>query len=312
MKFSITRFEKKNSGEWNQFVEGTKNGLFLFNRSYMDYHEDRYMDHSLLVHKGGKLIAVLPANESKNKIFSHAGLTFGGLLYSNELRAGEAVGVIEKVIAYYNGLGFEEMLYKAIPFIFCQYLCQEDLYALFRQNAVIYRRDISSAIDLSQPLRFSETRRQAIDKCGKMGLLVTENNDFSEYWQLLDIVLEKFGVKPVHSLDEICVLKQHFTNQIRLFEARLDGELLAGVVVYDFGKVVHTQYMANSAKGRNMGALDFVNSFLINSKYSNRSYFSFGISTEEEGKVLNEGLIQQKEMMGGRAVVNDFYKIQLK
>ena len=311
MKFSVTRFEKKNTGEWDQFVEGAKNGLFLFNRSYMDYHKERFMDHSLMVHKGEKLMAVLPANENGKKVCSHAGLTFGGLLYSNELKANETIQTINLILSYFRDLGFEELVYKAVPFIFCKYPSQEDLYALFRHHAVLYRRDISSAVDINHPLRFSESKRQAIDKGEKMGILVVENNNFSEYWHLLQEVLKKFEVNPVHTLEEIGYLKKNFVDQIRLFEARLDGELLAGVVVYDYGQVVHTQYMANSDKGRQSGALDMINNFLIKKEFSNRSYFSFGISTEEEGRVLNEGLIQQKEMMGGRGVINDFYKILL-
>ena len=41
----------------------SKNGTFLFLRAYMDYHSDRFHDHSLMFHnEKGKLIAVLPAN----------------------------------------------------------------------------------------------------------------------------------------------------------------------------------------------------------------------------------------------------------
>ena len=69
--------------------------------------------------------------------------------------------------------------------------------------------------------------------------------------------------------------------------------------------------MANSEEGRKHGALDFINHFLINDVFKDWDYYSFGISTESQGKVLNEGLIQQKEMMGGRGISLDFYSIQL-
>ncbi|RYF85218.1 MAG: GNAT family N-acetyltransferase, partial [Chitinophagaceae bacterium] len=157
----------------------------------------------------------------------------------------------------------------------------------------------------------SETKRQAISKCRQAGMLVTEAVEFDEYWSLLTQVLSKFGVGPVHSLEEINLLRGSFPGNIKLFEARLNGELLAGIVIYDYNDVVHTQYMANSAEGRKLGALDFINSKLISETFSKRKYYSFGISTEQEGTVLNEGLMQQKEMMGGRAIVHDFYKIIL-
>ncbi|MEO6813494.1 MAG: hypothetical protein ABI172_06150 [Ginsengibacter sp.] len=305
------KFEKNKSELWDQFIAKSKNGLFLFNRQYIDYHQDRFKDHSLMIYKNEKLIALFPANEKDEVIHSHEGLTFGGLIMPFNLSAQHALLIFTAIIDYYKNLGFREIRYKAISFIFHKYPAQEDLYALFRLDAILYRRDISSVISLSDPIHFSESKRQAVRKCAKAGMVVIENNNFEDYWQLLESVLSKFETSPVHSLDEIHSLKQNFPEKIRLFEARQSNVLLAGVVVYDYGNCVHTQYMANSAEGRKTGALDFINAKLI-SDFSDRKYFSFGISTEQEGRYLNEGLIQQKEMMGGRAVVNDFYKIKIK
>ncbi len=311
MKITIARFGKNDALQWNEFLGNTKNELFLFHRSYMEYHEDRFVDHSLLIYVEDKLKALFPANESDQQIFSHAGLTFGGLLYNIDLKGNETVAVLKAVVDYYQQYGFVALYYKSIPNIFHKYPCQEDLYALFRNKANLYRRDISSVVALAEPIRFSESKRQSITKCTKASVEVLENQQFDEYWQLLETTLAKFEVKPVHTLAEIQLLKKRFPTQIRLFEARLNNELLAGIVVYDYNKVVHTQYMANAAKGRTMGALDYINATLIGGEFSNRGYYSFGISTEDGGKLLNEGLIQQKEMMGGRAIVHDFYKIDL-
>ena len=307
----VVRYDPSKSAEWNHFIHGSKNGLFLFARSYMDYHQDRYRDHSLMIYKNQKLIAVFPANENSNIIFSHWGLTFGGLIMSFDLKTEECIRIFGQIILYYKSIGIEEIYYKAISYIFQKYPSQEDLYALFRHNAVLYRRDVSSVVEISDKLRFSETKRQSVQKCHKEKVEILENENFGDYWHLLSKVLARFDTTPVHSLDEIHLLKKNFPDRIRLFEARLKGDLLAGVVIYDYGKVAHTQYMANSEMGRKSGALDFINFTLINEHYKNHEYFSFGISTEKEGRLLNEGLILQKEMMGARAVVNDFYKIKI-
>ena len=264
-----------------------------------------------MVLKSNKLVALLPANEKNQKIFSHAGLTFGGLIMSYELKAADTILIFEKLIDYYRSAGIDEIIYKAIPSIFHKYPAQEDLYALFYKNATCFRRDISSAIDLSKPIRFSETKRQAVAKCVLSGIQISESENFADYWELLKKVLNKFHTSPVHTIDEIHFLKSKFPQNIRLFEARLDEELLAGIVIYDYGGVAHTQYMANSETGRKSGVLDFINFKLITEYFKDRAYYSFGTSNENEGRFLNEGLIQQKEMMGGRAVVNDFYKIQI-
>ena len=302
-------FDHKNT--WDNVVTKSKNGLFLFYRNYMDYHKERFLDHSLMISKNNKIIALFPANEQDKQIFSHSGLTFGSLIMSFDLKATEVLEIFNLIIDYYRALGFSTIIYKAIPNIFHQYPSDEDLYALFRIKANLIRRDISSVICMENRLKFSETKRQLATKCEKIKVEFLENDDFTDYWFLLSEVLSKFHTKPVHSVEEITNLKQDFPQQIRLFEARQKGILLAGIVIYDYDNVAHTQYMANSAEGRKVGALDFINHNLINIVFSNKKYYSFGISTENQGQVLNEGLIQQKEMMGSRAIAVDFYQIDL-
>jgi len=307
----LSRYTKQEKHKWDALVTKSKNGVFLFYRDYIEYHEDRFCDHSLLFYKRNRIIAALPANESGEEIVSHGGLTFGSLIMSKNIRAVEVIQIFELISAYYKSLGFLRIVYKAIPSIFQKYPAEEDLYALFLNNAKLIRRDISSVIKIDHQLRFSETKRQSVTKCRKENLILVENNNLEEYWILLSEVLQKYQVKPVHSLTEMMHLKKLFPDKIRLFEARREGELLAGILIYDYGNVAHTQYMANSIEGRKIGALDFINHELINGEYSSKDYYSFGISTEMQGKKLKTGLIQQKEMMGGRGVTLDFYSISL-
>lgn len=303
-----TEVEKKT---WNEFVSKSKNGVFLFHRDYLDYHQDRFTDHSLLISKNNKVIALFPANEKDAEIYSHGGLTFGSLVMSLEVKATEVLEIFTTLKNYYKNLGFNKITYKSIPSIYHKYPAEEDLYALFRMDARLVRRDIASVIKINSKIRFSESKRQSVTKCIKNGIVFEKNDNFDEYWDLLTAVLSKFSTKPVHTLEEINSLKNAFPNNIKLYEARKNNELLAGIVIYDFDSVVHTQYMANSQEGRKIGALDFINDCLINEVFNQRDYYSFGISTENQGLYLNEGLIQQKEMMGSRGVALDFYEISL-
>ena len=80
-------------------------------------------------------------------------------------------------------------------------------------------------------------------------------------------------------------------------------------MVYDMGHVVHAQYIASSEIGKKTGALDLLIHHLITEVYADRTYFDFGVSTENGGSYLNEGLIFQKEGFGARSVVYDTYEI---
>ena len=64
LQLNIVRYTAEQKTVWDSFVATSKNGTFLFMRDYMDYHADRFADHSLMFYKGGRLIALLPGNES--------------------------------------------------------------------------------------------------------------------------------------------------------------------------------------------------------------------------------------------------------
>ena len=46
----------------------------------MEYHSDRFKDYSLLFYRDGQLVGLLPANIRNDTLFSHEGLTFGGVI----------------------------------------------------------------------------------------------------------------------------------------------------------------------------------------------------------------------------------------
>lgn len=312
MNYDIIPYQDSYRAQWNRFVKESKNGNFQFDRNYMEYHKSRFQDASILIMNKQKIAGLFPANANNGSIYSHQGLTFGGLISDKRLRTKDTIDILNLIYKYYKEKNFNSLYYKTIPYIFTNYPADEDRYALFRLHAEIYRRDVFSVVMNSNSIRFSETKRQSVRKCENAGLTWREGDEyFEEYWTLLNRVLSIHQAVPVHNLSEILILRKRFPKNIKLFVALDKKDLIAGVVIYDYGNTVHTQYMANSKKGREIGALDYLNYKLIHDYYSARSYYSFGTSNEVEGKILNEGLSLQKELMGGRAVVHDFYKIVL-
>lgn len=309
----IEKYNSSLSNKWNNFVREAKNGLFFFERDFMDYHSDRFTDHSLLIFKGDTILAILPANEKDDIIYSHQGLTFGSLLMSKKIKVSEVLTIFEEIKTYYNLLGFSKLIYKAIPYPFVSYPAQEDLYALFRNNAKLIRRDISSVVELNNKIEFSEAKKREVKKSKKNNISVNQEFQYNDYWRILTETLQKnYNVQPVHSLTEIQKLANtNKHNNIRLFTARSECKILAGLVVFIFGDLVHTQYLANSEEGRKKGALSLINDYLINEIFKDKKYYSFGISTENNGQFLNEGLIRQKQEMGGRGICLDTYEMNL-
>lgn len=306
--FTIKPYSKADANAWDAVVERSRNGNLLHRRGYMDYHADRFVDCSVMVEHNDVAEAVFPANIRDKTVASHAGLSYAGLITTHALRAESMLAVFGQIGDHYRALGVERVIYKAVPHVFHAYPAEEELYALHRLGAQLKRRDLSSVVALQEAFRFTSGRRHAVDKAKKAGIDVQIGSDLEGFHTLLSDVLRKHDAVPTHSLAELRLLQARFPEQIALHEARLGDVLLAGVLVYDFGRVVHTQYMAVSEEGRHLDALSFLLAELIESTYARRLYFSFGISTEQEGRVLNGGLVAQKEYFGARAIVHDVYE----
>lgn len=306
------RYSAEYKDAWDIFVEESKNGTFLLKRDYMDYHSDRFMDYSLMCYDDNTLVGLLPASVHGKEIRSHGGLTYGGLIINRKMTAQKNLLIFQTIIDFFKSEGFENIIYKRVPSIYYSYPSDEDLYSLFRMDAQIETVNISCSILMGDRIRFNERRRRNVKKALKQELTFRQTNDYQCYFNLLSEVLEsRHGAKPVHTCAEIELLAERFPDNIKLY-ASFDGErMLAGVVIYETPLVAHTQYIASSSEGRNCGALDFVFDHLINEVYTEKKYFDFGTSNEEDGRVLNDGLIEQKQEFGGRGIAYAIYRIKI-
>ena len=318
---TVTRYTPKNHQTWNEFVKQSRQGTFLFDRNYMDYHQDRFHDHSLMIYYKDKLYALLPANEvvsaSNNEIpqkelVSHQGLTYGGLLTCNKMTAELTCETFEAIGNYLKQEGFSKLTYKAIPWIYHKIPSEEDLYALIHVGkASLSAREISTTILLQNKLRFSEQRRRGVNKAKKNSLIIRQSSqeDVFAFWNILNNNLQqKYHTRPVHSNEELQLLMSRFPENIIGYSVLKDEDVIAGTIIFITPQVIHTQYIGASEKGKEEGALDLLFDYLINQKKWNAPYFDFGKSTEDRGNYLNTNLIHQKEGFGGRGVAYDTYE----
>lgn len=312
-RIEIFRYTPEKRLEWDSFVESSRNGTFLHKRAYMEYHSDRFCDHSLMFYCNSRLLALLPANKKDDKVISHSGLTYGALIVSSEIATARILELFNALTEYLSTqCNTKELIYRPVPHIYHRYPCEEDLYALFRNNAQLIERKASSTIKLSNPLPFKGRRK--LTAAAKSRLRIVEEQSFAEFWKLLDNRLkEKYGVTPVHTLDEIELLHSLFPTNIRLYTiSNENGAIMGGVVLYITDRVAHMQYSGTNEEGRRIGALDYLYEYIFETIEPGIEYFDFGISTEEGGHYLNEGLIAYKERLGGRATMYDTYSIEIK
>lgn len=309
----IRRYRREDKELWNYFVSKARNATFLFDRNYMDYHADRFDDNSFMFYHKGKLKAVLPANVAGDTLYSHQGLTYGGLLLDKKATVEDVLECFDSLNSWLRENGISKVVYKALPWIYQQYPSEEDLYALtWKCKAQLISRNIASTIVIDNKLKFAESRKSGIRKALSLNIEVGESNDVDGFWHVLEDNLgNRYNAKPVHTANEMKLLMSRFPNNIKLYVAKMNGEIVGGTLIYVTPQVVHTQYISASVEGKKHGALDLLFDYIINKVYANCRYFDFGKSTEQGGAYLNEPLIFQKEGFGGRGVCYDWYQWEL-
>ena len=309
----IRRYRREDKELWNSFVSKARNATFLFDRNYMDYHADRFDDNSFMFYHKGKLKAVLPANVAGDTLYSHQGLTYGGLLLDKKATVEDVLECFDSLNSWLRENGISKVVYKALPWIYQQYPSEEDLYALtWKCKAQLISRNIASTIVIDNKLKFAESRKSGIRKALSLNIEVGESNDVDGFWHVLEDNLgNRYNAKPVHTASEMKLLMSRFPNNIKLYVAKMNGEIVGGTLIYVTPQVVHTQYISASVEGKKHGALDLLFDYIINKVYANCRYFDFGTSTEQGGAYLNEPLIFQKEGFGGRGVCYDWYQWEL-
>lgn len=332
----IERYIAERAAQWDALVEASRNGTFLFMRGYMDYHSDRFCDHSLMAYDDKhKLVAVLPSNEVEEDgckiLCSHQGLTYGGWVMSRKLHAAEVMLLFDLVIDYLREQGFSEWRYKPVPTIYHRLPSQDDIYALWRHGAVMTVCNLSCSqqldVDADQRISADASRRHRRKQAEMDGLrLLVGGKDLPadevlrRFWPIMEAnMMQRYGARPVHTLDEMLLLQRRFTRNIQCFLVTAPTDEggtvdVAGEVLFVTDQVAHAQYGHASELGRKLGALDFLYLTLMDrfAEQGNIRYFDFGTSNEQGGRVLNETLIAQKEGFGGRGVAYGTFALNVK
>jgi len=310
-------FEPADAARWDDFCDRSYCATFLHTRRFLSYHCDRFQDRSVILESKGEWFGVLPAALDPHDpctVVSHPGITYGNVVHDGSLRGAAMIEAFGSIIGLLQGAGAKRLHYKALPYIYHRAPAQDDLFALHRLGARRYRCDLSSCIDLAHRLPVSERRRRGVKKAARVELAFDDGIEMlGELWPVVeDNLRRKHETRPTHSLDEMRWLAESFADQIGIRVARLRGEVVAGIVMFRCTPVVHAQYIASNDAGRECSALEALFERCIREAVELAArYFDFGISTEEQGRVLNEGLYRFKSEFGSSGVVHDFYELDL-
>ncbi|MDN3492605.1 GNAT family N-acetyltransferase [Winogradskyella bathintestinalis] len=312
--YKVTIYKSTKQDTWNNFALKSNQDTFLFQREFMDYHSHTFRDFSLMVYKKNKLIALLPANLVENSVFSHQGLTYGGLIYANALKTTEFIQVFKVILRFLNENEITHFTIKELPTIYLHNTTNHSMaYILFKIKAELLRTDLHSVVDLNYK-SYSNSRKEGVKRGVKAGLKVEESDNFETFWNeiLIPNLEAKHNVKPVHNLEEISLLKSRFPNQIRQFNVLANDKIVAGTTIFETENVAHCQYISGNEDKNELGSLDFLHHHLIENIFGEKSFYDFGTSNINLGQQINKGLLFWKEGFGARSIPQRFYKIETK
>lgn len=314
-KYQVKKYTTDYYSKWNEFVANAKNATFLFHRDFMEYHSDRFEDYSLLVFdEKENLKAILPANRVGDILYSHQGLTYGGLVLNSKSKLSEVIFIIKSVLKFLCENDIKTLELKQIPTIYNDFPSDEMEYILFILEAKLIRKDSLSTIKLEDKIKFTKTRRESISRGFKNNLKIIEDNNLELFWNdiLIPNLNRKHQVKPVHTIEEIKKLMSIFPEKIRHFNVYHNDRIVAGTMVFITKNVAHPQYISGNKNKNELGSLDYLYNYLITDVFKDKKYFDFGISNENNGKNINEGLLFWKESFGARTIVQNFYAVETK
>ncbi len=291
---------------WDDFVK-ERQLFFQFERKYMDYPGRNITDMSLLVKKQTDVVALFPACLwSKNQIFSHFGLSYGGILTNYPIEEWQSIWtLIEKK---YKDSGFDRLFVRPLPAIY-----DKGMGDFFWQSSgqVVTSKEMVW-IEVAADFKIKDLRKRGIKKAQKNGLTYGQESDIEKYWQALQADLwYRHRAKPVHDLNQISYLLEKFPDHISLWSCRSYGNILAGVVIYTHGSIAHAQYIFGSCEGRKKGATDGLIDFLVNAlRVFGVKKISLGTSTKPDTSEPNLGLLSWKKGWSNQSCFVNTYQLE--
>lgn len=326
--YTIRRYTAADESAWDSFVENESiNGTFLQTRRFLNYHpHGRFNDCSLIiVDRKGHIAAVCPAcyivDQSGKYFVSHMGSTFGGLVINaKNYYAHKVIEIIQQVEMFLKQRGISEIELRITPDLFSVESSALLEYCLFYCGYQCFN-ELSTYIDFANYKEnilsnFEQGKRTNIHNCLKIGTLCRELSGFQEmknFYELLCLSLLKYHARPVHSLTELYDLKQVYLKQeVGFWGGFIEDQMVAGAMMFYFARtnVAHAQYLCALPELHTLSPMTYIYYAMIQ-KMKEKGFrkISFGISTEDKGRVLNYGLTRSKEAYGSKHCLNKkFYK----
>lgn len=321
MNLTLRPYTGTDAERFDAFVSASRNGTIFHTRRFLSYHsESRFQDHSLLFFDGETIVGVLPAALKDGILVCHPGASYGGLILRTDTSVTDTGAMLTVLLQYAKEKNFSGISMLRLPPSSLQKQYSEDqLYWLFQQGYTLTRVEMDGAIDLADLEEntvlgsFTGKCRNMVRQAERADIQVRLSDDFATYWPILEGVLHgRHGTKPTHTLAEIQSLHDLFPEGFRLLAAYQGTVMVGGIVLVTLHqKALYTLYMAQEYRVQKDHPMHMLLTEAIRLGIrEQRNVLHLGVSTEDGGKTVNEGLFFFKESFGCRPVRRESWEIR--
>jgi len=313
--YSVTPYGEKFRTDWENLVQSSHNGIFQNQRLYLEYHQSKLIDESIVVLRHGEVVALLPmARVSKEVVCSHPGAAFGGLITKVNWHLDDLRIVTAEIFALLSRKGFCIFEYRPVPEIMHRRRFITDQEMLVSMGNLVQTRMIPYQVDVLQNDETHRTRNLKKANSSSLIFEISKNLEAS-YKVINDNLWNRHDTRPTHKLEEIQYLTSNFGESIRCYDVRSKegGEILATSIIYDYGNLHHIQYLGSSPAGRAFFAVDFMIDKLRDlARKAGQSKLSYGHSlVSSTSPYLNYGLFRFKTSHGFSVTPTFHHQIDL-
>jgi hypothetical protein len=300
----LERYDRSRHVVWDDFVRASRNGHFMLQRGYMDYHAQRFTDESLLFFRGDSLVAVLPAHRCDSTLASHVGLPFAGLVVGPRTLHRDVRSAFEQLGAYMRDTHLARFTCTPTPVCYHSTPFEDDIYALYTLGARCTGMKLSAGFPgLAPPSQSARTAHELRRTARRHPCHFRETDDVRAFWTHLERFLcEYHGARPVHTADEMALLKSRFPGHIRMVVAEAGGEVIAGLLIYLTDRVQRSQYIFRPSDDRARITARLTLHMATHPDYQ-RAWHDLGTSESPLTGQVDAGVLLNKEISGARGTI---------
>jgi len=301
----IERYDSHRHAIWDDFVRGSRNGHFMLQRAYMDYHAHRFADESLLFFRGDRLVAALPAHRCDGTLASHTGLPFAGLIVGPRTVHSDVRAVFDALGDYMSTNHLTRFTCTPTPVWYHSTPFEDDIYVLYALGARCTRMKLSAGFPgAAPPCRSAQTAKELRRLERKYACVFREIDDVAAFWPPLERFLcEYHGVRPVHTTQEMALLKSRFPREIRMVVAEAGGEVVAGLLIYLTGRVQRSQYVFRCGGDDRARISSRLILHVASHPEYQRAWHDLGTSVNPLTGQIDAGILLNKEITGARGTI---------